>query len=243
MNSQKQWGFTIIELILFLGITGLLFAGLMVGVNTNIATQRYKESAVGYKAVFEKQYSLVEHPQNSRNGNWNCDMAAVITQSPAGGIPRGTSRCVLLGRYIELKNGGTQVEVGDAVGVDPGLRSDGVMSDLDEIKAYQPRKSPIDVETIAVGWGSQLKTDDNKESTASYLILRSPLSGSIRTFGSKEPLSEQLTSAVTQESSLSVIKNCIIPSGYVSVPVYSVTVSAVAGGVNSVALDGNDETC
>ncbi len=243
MNSQKQWGFTIIELILFLGITGLLFVGLMVGVNTNIATQRYKESAVGYKSIFEEQYSLVEHPRNSRNNNWTCDTAGIISQSPAGGIPRGTSRCVLLGRYIELKNSGTQVEVGDAVGVDPGVRSDGVVSDLDEIKAYQPRKSPIDTETITVGWGSQLKAEDDKDSTASYLILRSPLSGSIRTFASSESLSEQLTSAVSQASSMKVIKNCITPSGYVSVPVYSVTVSAAVGGVNSIALDGNDETC
>ena len=243
MNSQKQWGFTIIELILFLGITGMLFAGLMVGVNTSINTQRYKESAMSYKTLIEAQYSHVEHPRNSRDSNWNCDAVQGVTPDVAVGTPRGTSQCVLLGRYIEVKDNGSKIETGDVIGVDPGASTAGITSDLDILQAYVPRKSPINVELEDVGWQSRVETIDDSSSNASFLILRSPLSGIIRTFGSTTALPDQLISVVTPSAASSTIKNCIIPAGFISIPTSSVMVNASVGSANGVVLNGDDSEC
>jgi type II secretory pathway pseudopilin PulG len=243
MNSQKQWGFTIIELILFLGITGMLFAGLMVGVNTSINTQRYKESAMGMKALFEEQYSNVEYPRNSRDGNWNCDAATGIVPNPSDGTPRGTSKCVLLGRYIEMVDNGAKIETGDVVGIEPAASLDGTSSDLEALTAYAPRKSPINVTTSDVGWDSRAETVSDNPSSASFLILRSPLSGIIRTFGGNAQLPELLSSSITDTTASSALKSCIIPAGYVSVPTYSLTVNAAVGSANGLVLNGDDSEC
>lgn len=243
MNSQKQWGFTIIELILFLGITGALFAGLMVGVNTNINTQRYKESAVSYKTLLEQQYSAVEYPSNSRDGNWSCDGATGVTPNPTAGLPRGTSDCVLLGRYVEIKDNGSKTETGDVVGIDPGESADSLTGDLAVLRAYTPRLSPINVEERSLAWQSRLDVSGEGTSAASFLILRSPQSGIIRTFGMNETLPSQIVNVLTDTNAASVIKNCVVPSGFVAVPTHSVTVNAAIGSANGITLNGNDETC
>lgn len=241
MNSQKQWGFTIIELILFLGITGALFAGLMVGVNTNINTQRYKESAVSYKTLLEEQYSRVEYPRNSRDKNWTCDGELGVVPNATSGTPAGTSKCVLLGRYVEVKDNGKKVETGDVVGVDPGSSTTSLTGDLDTLRAYEPRVSPIEIETSDISWQSHLETTEGGVSNASFLILRSPLSGLVRTFGSAESLPGQLSVMLTDTAAASVIKSCVIPSGIVGVPKHSVTVNAAVGGANGIILDQDDE--
>ena len=243
MSSQKQWGFTLIELILFLGITGALFAGLMVGVNTNINTQRYKESAVSYKTLLEQQFSEVEHPRNTRDGNWTCDAALGVVPNPTAGVPRGTSNCVLLGRYLQVKENGAQTEVGDVVGIDPGESAASLTGDLSVLRAYAPRLSPIDVESDELAWLSHLESVEHNPSVASFLILRSPLSGSIRIFGMNEPLPDQLLNVLNETTAAAVIKNCVVPSGVVAMPVQSVTVNAPIGSANGIILDGNDEAC
>lgn len=42
MITSKERGFTVIELMLFLGVTGALFAALMFGVNASVNQQRYQ---------------------------------------------------------------------------------------------------------------------------------------------------------------------------------------------------------
>lgn len=243
MSNQKQWGFTIIELILFLGITGALFAGLMVGVNTSINTQRYKQSAASFKSALEEQYAEVTYPRNARDSSWACSAEAGIVSDPSNGTTRGTSQCVLLGRFIEVEKDGTTIKTGDVVGIDPGVGTETVSSDIDILKAYTPRVSPINVSETEVGWQSHLEYPENGVSKASYLILRSPLSGIIRTFGSADPLPDQLTNMLTTSHATAVIKNCVVPAGYISIPVQSVTVNAAVGSANGVVLEGNDSEC
>lgn len=256
MSNQRQWGFTIIELILFLGITGALFAGLMVGVNTSINTQRYKESATSYKTLMESQYSEVEYPRNERDNTWTCTADAGVVQDPASGQARGSSGCVLLGRYVEITDNGGFVKTGDVIGITPpgtdidGDSGDGdatairEMSDLDALIAYTPHRSPIGVRKEAIAWDSRLESSTEKvASKASFLILRSPLSGIIRTFGMEDELPDQLKTAITEDNARSSVKLCVEPAGYVSMPVQSVTINAAIGSANGVVLDGNDELC
>lgn len=243
MSNQKEWGFTIIELILFLGVTGALFAGLMVGVNTSINTQRYKESATSYKSFLEEQYSHVVYPRNTRDDTWACNTDSGVVSDPSSGVARGTSGCVLLGRYIEVKDDGARLVAGDVVGIDPGDSVQDLTGDLAVLRAYSPRISPIDVTDTDVNWQSRLEAVDGTASEASFLILRSPLSGIVRTFGMNQALPGQLTSALNDANAVAVIENCVVPSGYVSIPVQSVTVNAAVGSANGIVLEGHSKSC
>jgi type II secretory pathway pseudopilin PulG len=242
MGNQKQRGFTIIELILFLGITGAMFAALMIGVNTSIAQQRYKESVTSYRALLEQQYAEVSHPRNDRDNKWTCSDDGGVQQAPNGGDARGTSNCVLLGRYIEIKANGTAVETGDVIGVQP-LGNVTLTDDIAALIAYTPRLSPITPETRDVEWDSTLQTTAQRPSSASYLILRSPLSGLVRTFVRPEALPTNLVDALTPANSLATIKNCVVPGGAVGQPTQSVSVSAAVASANGIVVNGIDEEC
>ena len=242
MGSYKQKGFTIIELVLFLGITGALFAALMIGVNTNIYQQRYKDSVIAYKTLLEQQYADVAYPRNERNDKWTCNNETGVQPEPNGGEARGTSNCVLLGRYIQVKSNGTQAEVGSVIGIQPADTS-GLTGDLAVLAAYSPRRSPIDKTDYSLAWDAALQTIDHQSSSASFLILRSPASGLVRTFALEEPLPSSLRDALTDARATAKVKNCVVPNGNVGLPTQSITVNANIGSANGIVLNGNDEQC
>ncbi|OGL22672.1 hypothetical protein A2707_05165 [Candidatus Saccharibacteria bacterium RIFCSPHIGHO2_01_FULL_45_15] len=242
MTSQKQWGFTIIELMLFLGITGALFAGLLVGVNTNINQQRYKESVVSYQGLLEQQYSRVYNPQNSRQGNETCTAEGGVESVTDSGQARGTSGCVLLGRYVQIKNDGMKIETGDVIGVEPAAASNGI-SDVDAIAAYAPRKSPINIQEYDVEWQSSLYSASQATSSASFLIIRSPVSGLVRAFGQDEPLPTVLSDMITVGAAGSSIKACVRNAASIGLPTQSVTVNAKIASPSGIQVNGGDTTC
>jgi type II secretory pathway pseudopilin PulG len=240
MTTQR--GFTIVELILFLGITGALFAALIVGVNSSIGQQRYKESVVSYKALLEDQYSQVIHPQNGRDDKWTCDSTGGVAQAPNGGQARGTTDCVLLGRYIQVKDNGSKIETGDVIGIQP-VDSSSLTNDILALAAYEPTISPINSTEDDVQWQSVLQSIDRQPSSASFLILRSPLSGLLRTFALSEPLPARLADAITPAAASLTLKNCIVPNGSIGMPVQSVSVAAPIASANGIVINGVDDQC
>ena len=66
--SKMRRGFTLIEVALFLAVTGLLFAGVMVGVQNSIWQQRYNDTVQNFANFLRNVYSEVSNPQSSGNG-------------------------------------------------------------------------------------------------------------------------------------------------------------------------------
>ena len=64
-------GFTLIEVSLFLAITGLLFIGITVGVQNSIYQQRYNDTVQNFMEFLRGVYSEVTNVQSSTNGNSN----------------------------------------------------------------------------------------------------------------------------------------------------------------------------
>lgn len=246
MNSQKQRGFTIIELMLFLGITGALFAALMIGVNVNINQQHYRESVASYKTLLEGQYSEVINPRSYRkeNDNWICSAANGI-ESVSDPQTLGTSDCVLLGRYIQIEDGGKQIETGDVVGIEP-LGASGTVGDLATLVSYAPRRSQVNTSRHEVEWQSMLQTYDSGAATASYMILRAPTSGLLRVFGSGSALPANLSDMITDATANSRIEMCVMGDGNVGLPTQAVGINAAIAGPNGVyvkTIDKGDTQC
>lgn len=246
MNNQKQWGFTIIELMLFLGITGALFAALMIGVNVNINQQHYRESVASYKTLLESQYSEVMNPRSYRkeNDNWTCSAANGI-ENATDPQTLGTSDCVILGRYVQIEDGGTRIETGDVVGVE-SAGSASAVGDLAALQSYSPRRSQVNVSKHEVEWQSMLRTYDTGATATSYMILRAPTSGLMRVFGNNGALPSDLTSMITNEAATSKIEMCVIGDGNIGLPTQSVTVNASIAGPNGVSvktIDKGDSQC
>jgi type II secretory pathway pseudopilin PulG len=243
MGTGNMRGFTVIELMLFLGITGILFAALMVGANNTIVQQRYKESVLDYAAVLQDQYSEVLNTRNDRSNNWKCTNSIVAPEA-VGGEFRGRSDCVVLGKAVEIIDGGNAVETTTVVGYyQPVAGVDEPQGDIDVLDAYSPRMPEnFDTKTHKLGWGTNLLTVEGEGSTASFLILRSPSSGLLRVFASNEALPTDLREVISPENAVLVVTNCVRgDSGLL--PKQSVTVNPSIAGPNGIVINGMDDAC
>ncbi len=186
MGIKKDNGFTIIEVMLFLGVTGLLAIGILVGSGIAIGQQRYRDSVNSLKSLIQDQYSQTANVINGRDGAWACSPAAAVTEESVAGQPRGTSDCVLLGKYLTIDEAGTGITISSVTGYRTGT---GIPagSDIDELQNnYQIGVSPINQETLDVNWGAQVvRQDTTTPMPLSILIIRSPLSGAILTFSAE----------------------------------------------------------
>ena len=65
----KHKGFTLIEIVLFLGVTAAMFIGITVGMQTSIARQRYDDAVQNFLEFMRSIYSQVSNPQSAGKGN------------------------------------------------------------------------------------------------------------------------------------------------------------------------------
>jgi type II secretory pathway pseudopilin PulG len=184
MGSKTNNGFTIIEVMLFLAVTGALAVAILVGAGVSIGQQRYRDSVNSLKSFVQTQYNEVTNVVNDRDKNWTCDANGNVTSNQTGdGEPRGTSDCVILGRFITVDDTGTKVSSSNVIGYrHPNATTAG--SDIAELRTnYDLTLSPINPETTEISWGAQVvQPKTTTPMPISMLILRSPLSGSVMTF-------------------------------------------------------------
>jgi type II secretory pathway pseudopilin PulG len=183
MGTKTETGFTIIETMLFLAITGLLAMGILVGSGVAIGQQRYRDSVNSLKSYIQQQYSEVTNVANDRGKTWTCDANGNVTAGDAtSSEARGTSDCMVLGRFITVDASGKGLTASNIIGV----RGAGATatSDIAEITSnYKLTASPVDTSTAEVSWGAQVvKEKTTTPMPLSILIIRSPLSGSVLTF-------------------------------------------------------------
>ncbi len=208
MIGDFDRGFTIIEVILFLAVTGALFAALMVGVNNGITQQRYSDSVNNYKALVQNQYTEVVSTRNANNKDWTCNSDGSVTPgSPSSRGIRGTSECVLLGRAIAISADGKQIATSSVTGRDPSTPLPDDALDVAVLMAYQPHISAYDSESTDIDWGGNLASTTGQPLLRTILILRSPTSGLIRVFTSKNKI---VSVDLASMNSTAVSTNCIM---------------------------------
>src|SRR5438105_2731886 len=118
MGTKTETGFTIIETMLFLAVTGLLAMGILVGSGVAIGQQRYRDSVNSLKSYIQQQYSEVTNVANDRTKTWTCDANGNVTTGDAtSSEARGTSDCVVLGRFITVDATGKGLTASNVIGV------------------------------------------------------------------------------------------------------------------------------
>ena len=254
MSTTSKAGFTIIETMLFLAITGLLIAGMLVGVGTSINVQRYRDSVISLKSLLQDQYSQINSVNNDRDGTWSCDAAAQTSQGSAPEA-RGQSDCVILGRYVTIvDNDITVVPVTGAqssvvTGNDVYILKNGYKLGL---WAAGEQKSTLD-------WGTKIAWPVSGGGSASHavgssrsiaiLMVRSPDSGSVYTFTSdtiptddsisKGGLSGMLVSAdaIPGQGERTI---CVDPNGLVITQRQAVFIHSFATNDSAIESRSND---
>ena len=178
MRTHRQSGFTIIEVMLFLAITGALAVGILMGSGAAIGQQRYRDSVSSFKGHIQEQYGQIANVVNSEVQNSVCSQSGdTVLFDDRSQQPRGTSDCLVMGRFMLVEP--TTVTAYNLIGQpDPSARG---VDDTEVLKTYAlALQSP---ETYDISWKARIvEPKSNDGSLTSVLIVRSPLSGSILTY-------------------------------------------------------------
>ncbi len=246
MTTSAERGFTIIEVMLFLAVTGALFAALMIGVGTGVTQQRYLDSVRSFKALVQNQYAAVINTENQNITSQQCNSSTGAIQSGTRGN-WGASDCVILGRAIVVRqtDGGDKVEVSSVTAPD-AANNDAARSsnDIDVFKNYfKPQLTTFDLEAVSMDWGSKLMQPGISHmasvNTEVILILRSPNTGLIRTFVTNNWATSDLVSVITSSgATTNPLEFCIANDSTGLLPQQMVTIDPAIASADAVKLDG-----
>ncbi len=144
MEKGRLKGFTIIETMLFLALTGLMLVGALVGLGTNLSRQRYKDSVQDVVTLIRNQYDYVTRVQiDQRDGD---DMCEIVSGSGVADTiknkGRGRSKCDVYGVALVfgLDDEG-DLDAGSIIQSTSILGKD-IKALEDEYRAYYPQKDP-----------------------------------------------------------------------------------------------------
>lgn len=194
-------GFTLVEVALFLAITGLVFAGIVVGTQNSIFQQRYNDSVQNFAEFLRRAYSQVENVQSNGSGNGSTAIyGRLIVFGEEGGKNKITSYAVIGGiageGYDDLENRGT---------LEGLIKLDAKVSD-DMMEEYIPR------------WGAEIQTKDGFSGgygvfTGAVLIVRHPETGEIYTFEKTGDVAYGVGSEIVGEFEQKAVDFCVNPNG------------------------------
>ena len=195
MATHTHKGFTIIEVVLFVTISGAMMVMLATGWTSMLNTQRYRDSVSTLQSFIQQQYNLVYNVQNARQDNaLDCRESASgpnVTAPGAGvGSFRGTDECVFLGRYVYIRDG-QNIQSSIVLGSEPTGELDPSLSESQVIAAYQPT-IVADVEgtnasesELFIPWGATVFDQTSVTKSPRKIgiaILRSPQTGIAHTY-------------------------------------------------------------
>ena len=189
--KHKKFGFTLIEVALFLAVTGALFVAILVGTQNSIWQQRYNDATQSFANFVRNVYAEVSNPQSLGDGRSNLAIyGRLITFGESVGLDGE-----------KIPNNEQRFFVYDVVG-DASNNSEGLSSGpITEVLASRNANVIVeqDEELVPAGittgyspiWGSAIEetTDGGvykvgKPYRGSILVVRHPGSGTIMTLKS-----------------------------------------------------------
>lgn len=172
-------GFTLIEVMLFLAVTGLILVGILGGTYSNIATQRYNDSVRSFAEFLRQVYSEVISPESIGSSDpnhqiiGNSDDYAIYGKAIVFGLEEETATDRIY----------TATIVGD---VNPPKTSSGFISDLSSANirlfcGVDNGSQPSTVASYTMLWDAHIQNTSFNQFQGTVLIARSPTSGTIHT--------------------------------------------------------------
>lgn len=118
MRASSSEGFTVIEVVLFLAISGLLLLMVFVGTGTMAARQRFSDATDNLQAFLQAEYDEVRNGVNIRQ------VTAACPGELPGVQPGASAQCLLLGKVIKFDDDTGQVITSSYVVSTQKLRDD-----------------------------------------------------------------------------------------------------------------------
>jgi type II secretory pathway pseudopilin PulG len=241
--TKRQVGFTIIEVMLFLAVSGALAAGVLGSSSVVINNQRYIDAANSFKALVQGEIIATTRVVNETKGDSTC-IWDEVHDTPSSLRPVATSDCVIMGRALAIKSGQTIVTA-NIIG---RSNSDDIYpSDIAAIEAHKPVLDTRGQKTSLLNWDTHIK---GSESLIIY-IFRSPQSGNIVIRSQRNVVSTAIDALMTSGfkvkdiATLSSSKQeiCIDASGLIVAQQQTVIINANVSGPSGIEMLAGQSGC
>lgn len=261
MNRVKTKGFTVIEILLFLSITGLMIATMVTSTSVSLNNQRYRDAVVSLKMVIQEQYSALSSTQNDRSSEDKCSVAGVSETEKY----RGQSECEIVGRYMVIKDSKYTLYPVLAYRYTDNKSPTG--TDISYMQDESYFRMAVDVESMeteSLEWGVRIawptagseKKSPTTPRNIGILFIKSPDSGQVYTFTSNTVPSD--LSVVSEDMLRNMIKSsantpdgqgarsiCVNSNGFAVQAnsfIYINPYAASASAIESLTSDNNEGT-
>ncbi len=261
MGDRASSGFTIIEVILFLAVTGALIAGMMVATSMTLGTQRYRDATESFKALVQEQYAGITSVQNSRSHSLTCDSQANVI---SGDVLRGQSDCVLMGKYMIIRGGNVTIYPVLGYGDISSLSTNDITSFRNDFAINIDKANVVQKK---LEWNTQISWTTTRTTTSpedyntprtnrsiAILFLRAPSSGQVYTFTSNSvPAQSTIDASVVSPGFIRnmIVSGAVVPGqkgrvicldsgGLTPIPNTSIYIAPFASGASSVEVRSND---
>ncbi len=195
-NSEKS-GFTLIEVMLVLGLSGLLLVGLIVNTFSSINTQRYNDSVNSFAEFLRSMYSETISPQSLGSINTEVDhnntggrssiaiLGKIMVFGAYNGQLNETEREQARSVYYATLVGNAALPQDSNLKIEKELQN----ANLEIYCGQKPDTlGPTTVRQYLPPWDGELGTpgEPNARFTGTILMVQSPSSSAVHTFYTKE---------------------------------------------------------
>lgn len=148
----KGDGFTIIEVILFLAISGMLLLMAMIGSGEMARHARFSDTVNSFHSNVQRYYEEVTNGVNTRATTGACG---------AGSVEGGTDSCLLLGRVISF---GEDTSMGTVRYVTGSFNVADTGTIYDQIRAANVNVRDSGAQPIELAWGATFQSASRESS-------------------------------------------------------------------------------
>lgn len=233
--ARRENGFTIIETTLVLAITGLIVAVILAGIGNSLSHQRYTDAVSQALDFFRGQYATTASVVNDRPATQDCTISG-ITTPPTGKIA-GASDCLLLGKLLRSSDGETITAYQVIATVDPSDTTGAAdMSDVALLQAAQLRQGNL-VNSYNLEWGTRLLSPGSANPAKfSLLVVRTPVTGAIRTYSATTDTASIASLLATSPASQADLRLCIDQTGFFGLGVQSMGIAVSKDATNTTGV-------
>jgi len=148
MHRGKE-GFTIIELTIFLAISGLLLLIMFTGTGMIASRQRFTDTVDSLQTFFQAQYDEVVNGVNVRDSGISCS-----ADGPTAVLP-GKSKCLLLGKLMTISADGSTIQASYVISTQSITTQ---TTDKEKLKASSLQVVPNGQKTYELKWSAAVST-------------------------------------------------------------------------------------
>jgi Tfp pilus assembly protein FimT len=246
MAGSRQAGFTIVEITLFMAITGVLFLIALAGTGNAIRSFRFTDSGRSLESFAQKQYDDIVNGLNGRSASVSCTSGTIDTSTSQ---TVGSSNCLLIGKLIVFAAGNSNVNIYPVIGSEPaGVNY--AQNDEQLITAFAPKTvTTTNTNTYQIPWGtvpSGFKRLSDSVAANGLLLIRSPKSTRIvsYTFKITGATPTDLSSVVSTAANRSQVTNfCIKNADGLGSPAKLVISGGASQSAATINFNGQDSEC